>query len=42
MEQITRILNEIITVTLEIETKCLEIYKFLEEDITSLPFKGHP
>ncbi len=42
MEQITRILNEITTVTLEIETKYPEIYKFLEEDTTTLPFKEHP
>ncbi|WP_026838149.1 hypothetical protein [Gillisia sp. JM1] len=42
MEQITRILNEITTITLEIETKYPEIYKFLEEDTATLPFKEHP
>ncbi len=42
MERITRILNEITTITLEIETKYPEIYKFLEEDTTTLPFKEHP
>jgi len=42
MEQITRILNEITTITLEIETKYPEIYKFLDEDTITLPFREHP
>ncbi|CAM4248962.1 hypothetical protein [Gillisia hiemivivida] len=42
MERITRILNEITTITLEIETKYPEIYKFLEEDTATLPFMEHP
>ncbi len=42
MERITKILNEITLITLEIETKYPEIYKFLEEDTLTLPFKEHP
>jgi len=42
MEHITTLLNEITLITLEIETKYPEIYKFLEEDTLTLPFKEHP
>ncbi len=42
MDPKTRILNEITSITLEIETKYPEIYKFLEEDTLTLPFKKHP
>ncbi len=41
MEKITKILNEITLITLEIETKYPEIYKFLEEDTLTLPFRKH-
>ena len=42
MESINRLLNEITLVTLEIETKYPEIYKFLDEDTLTLPFREHP
>lgn len=42
MERMSKILNEITLITLEIETKYPEIYKFLEEDTLTLPFKEHP
>ena len=42
MESIKRLLNEITLVTLEIETKYPEIYKFLDEDTLTLPFREHP
>jgi hypothetical protein len=42
MERISNILNEITLITLEIETKFPEIYKFLEEDTLTLPFREHP
>ena len=42
MESIKRLLNEITLVTLEIETNYPEIYKFLDEDTLTLPFREHP
>ena len=42
MESITRLLNQINFITLEIETKYPEIYKFLDEDTLTLPFREHP
>lgn len=42
MERFNRLLNEITLITLEIETKYPEIYKFLDEDTLTLPFKEHP
>ncbi|WP_034920751.1 hypothetical protein [Gillisia sp. CAL575] len=42
MESITRLLNQINIITLEIETKYPEIYKFLDEDTLTLPFREHP
>ncbi len=42
MERITTLLNEITSITLEIETIYPEIYKFLEEDTLTLPFMEHP
>jgi len=42
MESITKLLNQITLITLEIETKYPEIYKFLDEDTLTLPFRRHP
>jgi hypothetical protein len=42
MESITNLLNQITLITLEIETKYPEIYKFLDEDTLTLPFKENP
>ena len=42
MKKITRILQEITKVTTEMETSYPEIYKFLDEDISTLPFREHP
>ncbi|RKS50540.1 hypothetical protein BC962_2311 [Gillisia mitskevichiae] len=42
MKSITGLLNEITLKTLEIETKFPEIYKFLDEDTLTLPFREHP
>jgi len=42
MGRITKILNEITLITLEMETNYPEIYRFLDEDTLTLPFKEHP
>ena len=41
MKRISNLLNEINLITLEIETKYPEIYKFIEEDTLTLPFREH-
>ncbi|TVZ27671.1 hypothetical protein JM83_2728 [Gillisia sp. Hel_I_86] len=42
MESITKLLNEITLITLKMETKYPEIYKFLDEDTLTLPVREHP
>lgn len=42
MDTFNKVLQEINLITMELESKYPEIYKFIDEDTLTLPFREHP